>query len=87
MRSDIYMPVSTEPLLELLRKSYDERTKKHNTNHDRLASALGVSKHTYRKLRYKTHINWVTADRYAIRLGLHPALIWHDWYEITDPDT
>lgn len=29
-------------------------------------------------------ITWIRADEWAVRLGLHPVMIWPDWYEKTD---
>ncbi len=48
------------------------------------ANALGLSIHTYRKYRYRKNMSWVTADKCAVNLGLHPSHIWGDWYLLTD---
>ena len=47
------------------------------------AKAIGVSLRHYSRLLKKKEIDWATADRYAIRLELHPAIIWQDWYALT----
>lgn len=31
--------------------------------------------------RPDTPIYWTDADRFAVTLGLHPALIWPDWFK------
>ena len=72
--SGAYLP--TEPLAEYL----DDRNLPRN---DRLrAEALGISRGNYHKLMGRGRINWVMADRYAVNLGAHPALIWENWYQI-----
>jgi hypothetical protein len=46
--------------------------------------ALGLTRNSYASMKRRTEINWTTADRYAINLGAHPALIWSDWYKIVN---
>lgn len=36
---------------------------------------------TVDRWRAGTPVTTATADRYACRLGLHPANVWTDWYE------
>ena len=49
-----------------------------------LAERLGISRQKWWHLN-RTGLTDRQADRYAIRLGQHPALIWNDWNDI-DPD-
>jgi hypothetical protein len=52
-----------------------------------IAEAIGTSRkrvHDFHKPNY--HITWLEADRYAIRMGLHPLYIWGDlWLEEVSP--
>lgn len=45
-----------------------------------MADTLGVGQSTVREWRRRGAITSRQADRAAITLGLHPALIWDDWY-------
>lgn len=46
---------------------------------NQLATALGVSRTAIRRmLKPDAMLNWVVADRLAIRMGSHPAYIWGD---------
>jgi hypothetical protein len=48
-----------------------------------IAETLGIHPQIVRKWRYKdTHINQWFADKYAIRMGLHPSAVWYDWFEL-----
>jgi hypothetical protein len=44
------------------------------------AQSMGVAPHVLRRALDKPLLNVVTADRYACALGLHPALIWPEFY-------
>ena len=68
--------VPTKPLLTYLNDSG-------MPNNTIKAKSIGVSLRNYSRLVKKQEIYWATADRYAIRLGLHPAIIWKDWYSLT----
>ena len=69
-----YLP--TEPLAQY----FDNKNLPDN---DRIrAEALGISRDSYYKLLQRGRINWVMADRYAVNLGAHPALILDNWYKI-----
>lgn len=61
-------------LLKFFDAETDNRTK---------ASALGVHPHivwTWEEKNIK--INQWYADKYAVRLGLHPSAIWQDWFSL-----
>lgn len=45
-----------------------------------IAALLGVSKRVVSRWRHDG-IRWSLADQAAVALGLHPALVWPDWYE------
>ena len=72
-----FRPIPTQPLLEYMNQRYA-------SDSDR-GRALGGTYHLYNKLQERPTINWLTGDRYAVLMGLHPVLIWRDWYEITAP--
>lgn len=47
------------------------------------ASALGVSPHVVWQWEEKNiNINQWYADKYAVRIGLHPSAVWDDWFEL-----
>ena len=69
--------VPTKPLLDYL-NALDL------PNNAMKAKAISISLRHYSRLLKKQEIYWATADRYAIRLGLHPAIIWRDWYLLTN---
>ena len=69
--------VPTKPLQDYLRKVYA------GNNYRYIAKVLGTSQGSVQKLMDKDVMLWNKADYYAIRLGLHPVLIWEDWYELT----
>lgn len=48
-----------------------------------IASALGVNRSTIRAWRYgkRYRLDPFRADRYALRIGLHPCAVWPDWWE------
>ena len=70
--------ISIKPLLEYLDSAFDDCASTRG-------KALGGGRDLYRQLIRKEKVNWITADRYAVALGMHPVLIWVDWYEITEP--
>lgn len=45
-----------------------------------LAHSLGISTDTYR-LAMERGLSDTKADRYAIRLGVHPSEVWEDWVD------
>ena len=45
--------------------------------------AIGISGDAYSKYQAKETLTWYSADKFAIALGIHPVLIWNDWYTIT----
>lgn len=50
-----------------------------------LGEVLGVQRSAVTKLRSRGSVNAWTADRYATRLGLHPAEVWgNDWWSVPD---
>jgi len=53
------------------------------TSHISIGSALGVGRSTvYKWIQRQVRFNAYEADRYAIKLGLHPCEIWDDWFTI-----
>ena len=78
----MYVPV--QPMLDYLdhRHPIASLGKCHN---EKRAAILGVSVHTYRKMKYRKLLMWIRSDEYAIRLGVHPIEIWPEWYDMTDP--
>jgi DNA-binding XRE family transcriptional regulator len=47
-----------------------------------IAEILGVNKSSiFRWETEKTMLDVWQADKYAVRLGLHPSQIWTDWYD------
>lgn len=45
-----------------------------------IASELGVTRRTVRRWRHGTRLTPRDADRYAVGVGLHPCLLWPEWY-------
>lgn len=63
-----------EKLLTMFSDDTDNRAK---------ASALGVSPHiVWTWEAQKIQINQWYADKYAVRLGLHPSAVWDDWFTL-----
>jgi len=54
-----------------------------NASQDMLADVLHLSLHAYQRMLYRPNLRYDLADKYAIRLGIHPCHIWTNWYEIT----
>lgn len=50
-----------------------------------LANLLGTSKRAIARAK-ADGLGFVTADRWACHLGLHPSLIWPDWYVAIDDE-
>lgn len=71
------IPIPTKPLIDYMETRYE-------TDYER-GVALGGTHYLYRQLKRRQTINWITGDRYAVSMGIHPVLIWRDWYEITTP--
>lgn len=47
-----------------------------------IGEILGVGRSAIQTWRQgKTYFDQWSADRYAIRLGMHPAQIWPEWFE------
>lgn len=72
------IPIPVGPLLDYMITNFD-------SDYER-GAALGGTVWIYRQLRRKETIDWITGDRYAVSMGIHPVLIWRDWYEITVPN-
>jgi hypothetical protein len=69
--------VRTFPAVELLRM-FDK-----NASLQSIAEAVGADFHTvYKWKNHGIQINQWYADKYAIRLGLHPSAIWVDWFAL-----
>jgi len=52
-----------------------------------LAEVFGVSRATIIRWRNRPeegNLNIFKADHYACRIGLHPANIWQDWYDLQE---
>ena len=49
-----------------------------------VASALGVSRQRIVDWRRGkgNMVPWWCADRFAISVGTHPAMVWHDWCDV-----
>lgn len=48
-----------------------------------MVEALGVSLSSYHRYKKAGRIPWIKADEAAIRLGLHPLLVWQDeWLDL-----
>jgi len=48
-----------------------------------LAQIFGVSRTTIHRWRNVPNRSWISvfqADKYACRIGVHPANIWQDWF-------
>lgn len=65
------------PARELLKMFSD------TTSISSIADAVGADFHTvYKWKHHHININQWYADKYAIRLGLHPSAIWDDWFAL-----
>ena len=52
-------------------------------NHTNIAEILDIGRSTiYKWIDRQIRFNVYEADRYAIKLGLHPCEIWDDWFTI-----
>jgi len=62
---------------------------KHEPDPHKIAEALGCNVSTVKKyLKNIGHIHFSKADQYAIRLGLHPFLIWgEEWVSPSLPSS
>lgn len=47
-----------------------------------MSEALGVSRQTIFRWYQKGGVPMVQADRCAVSLGLHPGLIWREWWHV-----
>jgi len=56
-----------------------------DTSTQRIAEMVGADWHTVMKWKAgDIHINQWFADKYAVRIGLHPSAIWNDWFALED---
>ena len=63
-----YLPAA--PLLELFDSELSSR---------QIAERIGSTRNRVQKMRLpNARVTWIEADRFAIRLGSHPAYIWGD---------
>ena len=47
-----------------------------------IADILGTSRHTvYKWLHNRLEISEWAADKYAVKLGMHPSEVWPDWFD------
>ena len=52
-------------------------------NHTNIAEILDIGRSTiYKWIDRQIRFNVYEADRYAIKLGLHPCEIWDDWFTL-----
>jgi hypothetical protein len=49
----------------------------------RAATMLNVHTETYRRAVTRGTLDETTADRWATRLGLHPADLWPEWWQVS----
>ena len=50
-----------------------------------IAATLGLSYNVVNRWRLDDiHLNTWQADRYAIRIGQHPAMIWENWFDLPE---
>jgi DNA invertase Pin-like site-specific DNA recombinase len=69
--------VRTFPARELVRR-FDQ-----NASVITIASALETKRSTvYKWFKNDTMITQWAADRYAVKLGLHPCEVWDDWFAL-----
>jgi plasmid maintenance system antidote protein VapI len=69
--------VRTFPAKELVKK-FDP-----NTSVMTIAQALDMKRSTvYKWFQNDTMITQWAADRYAVKLGLHPSEVWLDWFAL-----
>ena len=48
-----------------------------------MASALDTDRGTvYQWIQHDTQISEWAADRYAVKLGMHPSQLWDDWFAL-----
>jgi transcriptional regulator with XRE-family HTH domain len=77
-----------KPLLDLARLKAaddgwhtDEAMRHHVDNDARVAEVCGVSRRTVSRWKLGGRMDVPSADKAAINLGLHPCLIWDDWWD------
>lgn len=52
------------------------------TSTEAIAEMLGIERNMVYRMRKNGNITWLQADRFACRLGVHPAFIWgFTWVE------
>ena len=57
-------------------------------NHTNIAEILDIGRSTiYKWIDRQIRFNVYEADRYAIKLGLHPCEIWDDWFTMELEET
>ena len=50
-------------------------------SHTNIAEILDIGRSTvYKWIQHQIRFNMYEADRYAIKLGLHPCEIWDEWF-------
>ena len=59
-----------------------------DTTNTNVAEILGIGRSTvYKWIERQIRFNAYEADRYAIKLGLHPCEIWDDWFTMSLEET
>lgn len=77
---ELTLPDLREPPLRSRQMAPSLWDGKHRVLDRQIADALGTNWRRVQRLRRGARLSWVDADRLATRCGLHPALIWPDWY-------
>ena len=78
-----YRKVDAEPLIHIAARQHPGSDAVGITNVGLAAQVLNISPSELHRWRHQG-IPYYTADRLAIRLGYHPALIWEEWWTITN---
>lgn len=47
-----------------------------------IGEACGVPHETITRWRHGRRITWSTADRVCISIGIHPGLVWPEWFDV-----
>lgn len=69
--------VPTAPLIDYVSKAMPD------ASYEEKGMSIGATRDVWQRIVRKEYITLFTADKFAIALGQHPALIWKNWYEIT----
>lgn len=78
-----YRKVDAEPLIQLAASQHPGSDAVGITTVGLAAQALNIAASELHRWRHQG-IPYYTADRLAIRLGYHPALVWEEWWTLTN---